>query len=707
MNKSLFLAKDDGESIEEHTQRLVLLFEGFCRLFYNKLTEKQKKLILLAIKYHDLGKMNSSFQAYIYKKMGKKVPDEFGDLSAYKNILDKDIPHGILSAAFIDEETLTAQGFDMQDIYLLVTAVSNHHVRSLQNRDSQTTIDKVIDDDLCKNAELYGMEYCDSYPVCNFNFLGSWGNITINNKPVSDLVWTEYAVIKGMLNKADYAASAKDDCMEIVPADAKAMTLVAMENKKFGLRPCQEYLLEHQNENIIMRASTGMGKTEAALIWAGEEKTFYTLPFKVSIDAIYKRIKDDSYYPADKLALLHSGALSALMEEENLSDDADQKRLMKKYDAIKNLSYPFTVCTVDQLFLFAFKANGTEILAATLCYSKIIIDEIQAYEPELLAKILYGLTLVQKFGCKFLIMTATLAKFIYEYLNKEIKDLKVDEPFYTQKIRHIPCLKEGEIDINDIRCHANKKVLVICNTVGKAQEIFNKLKESGLLAELLHSRFIQKDRAKKEKDIKYFAESNDRGIWVCTQLVEASLDIDFDILFTEMSTADSLLQRMGRCWRKREEEYNSSEPNIVVYDSRNGVSISGNGIYDADIYQRSLNCLQKYCNRPFSEYDKQIYVDEVYDTEQIKSTQYYKKFCETINSLKNNLSGKLSKENALKDFRHIEGDCVIPWKYYETTSEIYERIEATQDKKQRMHLNNELQSYTLNVNLRGGYSKLY
>ena len=69
---------------------------------------------------------------------------------------------------------------------------------------------------------------------------------------------------------------------------------------------------------------------------------------------------------------------------------------------------------------------------------------------------------------------------------------------------------------------------------------------------LLHSRYIRRDRAFLEKQIMDFAESEEAGIWITTQIVEASLDIDFDVLHTEMCTADSLLQRMGRCNRKED-----------------------------------------------------------------------------------------------------------------------------------------------------------
>ena len=59
-------------------------------------------------------------------------------------------------------------------------------------------------------------------------------------------------------------------------------------------------------------------------------------------------------------------------------------------------------------------------------------------------------------------------------------------------------------------------------------------------------------RAKLEKEIKEFSNNKEKsGVWITTQLVEASLDIDFDYLYTEMSTLDSLFQRLGRCYRKR------------------------------------------------------------------------------------------------------------------------------------------------------------
>ena len=55
--------------------------------------------------------------------------------------------------------------------------------------------------------------------------------------------------------------------------------------------------------------------------------------------------------------------------------DRDDTDIDEKYNRAKMLSQPLTVCTVDQLFKFVYKALGTEILAATLKYSKLILDE--------------------------------------------------------------------------------------------------------------------------------------------------------------------------------------------------------------------------------------------------------------------------------------------------------------------------------------------
>ena len=65
---------------------------------------------------------------------------------------------------------------------------------------------------------------------------------------------------------------------------------------------------DHKNDNVVVIAPTGSGKTEAALLWLDGEKGFYTLPLKVSSNAIYDRIKKKYFY--EDVALLHSDSMS-------------------------------------------------------------------------------------------------------------------------------------------------------------------------------------------------------------------------------------------------------------------------------------------------------------------------------------------------------------------------------------------------------------
>src|SRR5699024_906775 len=116
-------------------------------------------------------------------------------------------------------------------------------------------------------------------------------------------------------------------------------------------------------------------------------------------------------------------------------------------------------------------------------------------------------------------------------------------------------------------------ILVVCNTIKQAQLLYEELKELVDENELyiLHSKFIRKDRAKKENQILEFGQTFDKNkkldkqncIWISTSIVEASLDIDFDYLFTELQDLNSLFQRLGRVNRKGKKD--SSEYNSYVY----------------------------------------------------------------------------------------------------------------------------------------------
>lgn len=737
MDKEKYLAKSskknqyNEEPLERHTNKLINLFKDFISKYGEKFTKKEIDLIMLACEKHDLGKLNYKFQKEMYKKskLDFKENEEIENFyKEHKNL--NPIPHGILSCCFINSNELKEKyGFDKYDINVLATSIYNHHNREFNSDDYVDIFEEIIEKDLKVNAKNYGIEYCNS--------IGLSKNKIKNNKIEINIeyqynFWLKFIVVKGMLNKIDYAASTylynkKDtglDTLELMPDDASKYIEDAFKIKKEKDKnitfpnKVQEFMGKEENKdkNIIVVASTGIGKTEGALLWAGDSKTFYTLPIKVSINAIYKRIWDENYYDKNKFTFLHSDAKSIMRKDEEIDD------YQLKYIETRHLIYPLTICTVDQLFYFVFKSLGTEKYAATLKYSKIIIDEIQSYTPDIISFLIFGLKVINDLGGKFCIMTATLPPIVKYFLEETIgkENIKIAEkPFYKKDdngniiIRHKIKYAEGDFDYKKILKKAkDKKVLVICNTVKRSQDVYKKLKEENKQnteINLLHSRFIFEERKEKEKKIQEFAptkkeekRNNDAGIWISTQIVEASLDIDFDVLYTDMCSADSLLQRMGRCYRNR--IYAENDANVFIYNNKDSKKIGVGTVYDKDIFEFSVEHIQEYNNKIFTEEDKQDYINKVYDIEKLKNidneNSYYKTIKKNIKDLEILPIGGIDKETAEEQFRNIQNITVIPRIFYNELIEknIFQKYDEVFG-EEKMDIIEEIMNYTLSAPL--------
>lgn len=698
---------EEQKTLREHLDETVECAERFFEQYGKYFTEKEKALIFTACKYHDVGKANLVFQANISDEVDTK----------YKNI--KQIPHGFLSALTLSLEKLQTKIDDItnDDFKCLVTAVYYHHTRD----------DEFNADEIRKFSDNYFKDCFNE-----FSEISDWktkmvnrGKYLFNIKKndgvgIDEDLWHEYMLIKGMLNKFDWTVSSgKIGSEENIDFEKKK--LINNIDKRYGknLRTVQQYMREKADSNVVIIAPTGSGKTEAALYWLNGEKGFYTLPLKVSSNAIYKRIREE--YSFKDVALLHSESLQKYIEEsvdEQRKDD-EEKSAKEKFEKTKMFSVPLTISTVDQLFLFVYKALGTEIMAATLKYSKVIIDEIQSYEPRIVAALIYGLKTISQMGGKFAIMTATLPPVLLDFMNKYglIKnETYCFEDFSAENVmqRHMIKLYEQEFNLEEIAEESKtKKVLVICNTVKKAQETYRLLEEYTDNVYSLHARYIKKHRKMLEKNIMQFSENRESvGIWVTTQIVEASLDIDFDILYTEMCTADSLLQRMGRCNRKG--RYIPLKPNIKIYKTENANRQVKNrtentGIYYRDLFERSWECLSVYENQIFTEEQKINYINEVYDTEKIVNTEYYKEIEAYLEYFQELSVNELSKMDGKKKFRMIESVSVMPDKIYNENEDF---IEKYQHKIFDRHLGREakgilktkLDELTLSVTLYNEYS---
>ncbi|PZX05809.1 CRISPR-associated Cas3 family helicase [Psychrobacillus insolitus] len=673
---------NQAEMIWGHTNQLLIRYNSMKNLYPNILHAVDWDLLQLACYYHDVGKANTKFQNKLRKKE-ERIKDVYSDV--------KEIPHGYLSCAFVPIKELL-QKHSESEVKLLLKAIYYHH-----ERDKEVTEDSklIVKNDLISYTSMLVKQGFENVEVPKFHY-GKF----VKKESMNEEELYNFVKIKGLLNKLDFAASAHIDA-EIAPDNL--VEKLDLYLKKYGRNELQEYLYERQHQSHVIIGSTGIGKTEAALYWIGDSKGIFTLPLKVSINAIYDRLISKIGYKT--VGLLHSDTVSEYVKRRE-----DNEFDLTLVHQTKQFSNPLTICTLDQIVDFVGLYPGFEMKLAVLSYSKLVIDEIQMYSPKLAAFIVLGLKHITSVGGKFLIMTATFPPLIGEALQKlgihrepPKMFLKLDEN-NQPIIRHFMEIREKDLDIEDVLQEGvERKVLIIVNTVKKAQELYSQCKLFGIRAEVLHSRFINEDRARKEARIIEMGKltCEKKGIWITTQVVEASVDIDFDVLFTELSEAAGLFQRMGRVFRNR--IYKLNKPNVFVYTGEplpSGISAtSKKSVVDYTIYKKSKEVLLKYNNGFVSEKEKIDIVDAIYSREALEGSEYLKEFDEIVQQYLNTLAYETKDKPKLRD---IQNENIIPESVYRQYENEIQQIEIDlKDKKvswsQKIELLTQLKEYVVNI----------
>lgn len=661
------LAKPD-KTIKEHTMDLIEELNKLKKLGYIS-DDKLFSLVEKACIYHDIGKINKEFQKRIERSKDKKV--KFND--------EKEVAHNILSIYFIDDKKFS----DINDYLKVLHSVLNHHnyCNTFEvMRDKKELISELLEGYNTKKIKK-----------------------SIENKIAEIIEDKESIKIKGYLHKCDYNASA--GIVSEYPNNflEEALNNMMQEWKKSNSESdwneLQKFCIENRDENIIAVAQTGMGKTEAGLLWIGDNKGFFILPLRTAINAIYDRVRKNIIHEKDlehRLSILHSSSL------EYYLNNLENKKVDENFDLLeyenvgKQLSIPLNISTMDQLFDFVFKYQGYELKLTTLSYSKIVIDEIQMYSPELLAYLIYGIEKIVELGGKVAILTATLPPFIKDLLEKNIEFKYNPNGFTNDLKRHNLKVIEEEINPDDIyekyienkNAGKGNKILVVCNAIKQAQKIYEDLEK--ILPEediknlnILHSRFIRKDRLEKEECILEFGKTYDEnknidkknGIWISTSIVEASLDIDFDYLFTELQDLNSLFQRLGRCNRKGKKD--SSKHNCFIYTEIKSSNLRDGkyGFIDKEMYDLSKSAILSIKEKgQISEKEKINLINDYLTTDNLKNSDYMKDYDNEYGYIKSLTPYTINKKEI--ELRNINTIDIIPSPVYEENIEDIKDLET-------------------------------
>lgn len=693
-------AKSKGTTIREHTNKLLDNLENLKKHYRkeiqeliprelpDKLKERFWEILWLACEYHDYGKIHCKFQ----EKLGNESVKPIRGLP--------EVRHNLLSPLFVvylcEEDELT------KDIVSLL--VLHHH--PVEN--NLIKIDEVADVIQREFRQNFGF----GFDISSMKLLLKMPEERYIKEAIAEEFGIEYIpllkyyrLLKGLLLRIDHASSSKhaQEVEDEPPGDTLSFVDEFFRQKGSSPNEMQTFVRENRDKNLVIIAPTGAGKTEAGFIYL-QKKGFFMLPYRVSANGIYMRAEgifrnEENRNNRNYAGLLHSSALSYVLERDENREDIQNNQegtAFLNYFLSRNFAKPIIVSTPDQLMHFVFRYKGFEKYYATALYSKLVIDELQSYDPITLAFIVQGLEVLAQNGGKFLVMTATFPEFLrerFESMGVEFKTFNTQEKAY----HHVQVIDDSIDNYMEkmIELSQKVKVLVVVNTVRKAVELKEKFEKAGLQnVKLLHSRFILQHRKKKEIEIMGFFNSQEKGLWITTQLAEVSLDLDADYLFTELSTADSLIQRMGRCNRKGQKS--TDEPNVFIFTK----DCSGVGpVYYKHLHERTLRNLK---NGLWDWDFKWKLVEKVYSESALKGTEYWKNFRRAESYIKNLWEGAdsliRSKSEAQDLFRDINAVQVIPEKLKkDVESRLQEWEKAKGDFIKRTKLLNDILEYSFSL----------
>ncbi|WP_399094190.1 CRISPR-associated helicase Cas3' [Streptomyces sp. BBFR2] len=462
-------------------------------------------------------------------------------------------------------------------------------------------------------------------------------------------------LLQGAVTLADHLSSAHQQLATTQPLDASTRSRIDKHLAQRGAtaRPHQIAAGDVVG-HLLLRAPTGSGKTEAALLWAatqvahladhtgGVPRVFYTLPYLASINAMTTRLQgllDNER----AVGVAHSRAASyhlarAIAPEDGQDSDPDgtpcradaAAKAVSRAAATKLFQETLRVGTPYQLLRAALAGPAHSGILVDATNSVFILDELHAYDAQRLGYILASARLWERLGGRIAVLSATLPKALATLFTQTLahSTTEVHSPDLGLPPRHRLTTRDYHLTDPQATTEIRRRlangdsVLVVANNVAHALELYDTLAPAAHAhhgprsALLLHSRFKRRDRSAIEKDItERFGTRGPRqpGLLVATQVVEVSLDVDFDVLFTAAAPLEALLQRFGRINRI------ASRPpaDVIVHapawtTHRGSNGHFADGIYPREPVEAGWDILTEQDGRIVDEADATQWLDTIY-----------------------------------------------------------------------------------------------
>jgi CRISPR-associated endonuclease/helicase Cas3 len=547
---------------------------------------------------HDIGKAHSFFQSFTIRQESPSPKEQ------RKYGLRPPFRHEISSLAFLSLLD--------ESIWPVVTEMIISHHKSVNGKKGILELTSELGE---SNFDLH-LENWDIWAPKALNILK---NLGVSIKDVSrkdafeNLEWVyEYcenleegwSPWRGLLMAADHFVSATEGFAPTnIPTLFKVPDTSAFDLKD-PLFPLSLRKAEQKEPHTLLVAPTGAGKTNY-LLRRCKKRIFYVLPFQASINAMYDRLRQA--LSSEDVRIKHgSSKLVDLQRGDSYSSTIQA-----------HVGAGIKVMTPFQLTAILFGKLSFEAQILDIRGMDVILDEIHTYSDEAQAIVLALVEQLVRLDCRVHIGTATMPSVLYQklkvilHIKGGVAEVDLNREELETYDRHIVYKIDEDAwpEILQRAIEKGEKVLLVFNTVKKAQTVFRYIAENELFQEinklLIHSRFRRNDRYTREQKLIEMAEQSKPCILVSTQVVEVSLDISFDRMITEAAPIDSLIQRFGRINRKRKHE------TIGLLKPVHILKPNGNVLpYKKDIIEKSFQVLPD--DESLRVTDLQKFIDTVY-----------------------------------------------------------------------------------------------
>jgi CRISPR-associated endonuclease/helicase Cas3 len=375
-----------------------------------------------------------------------------------------------------------------------------------------------------------------------------------------------------------------------------------------------ELALPIEPQIVVIEDGTGSGKTEAALLLAARlmaaglgEGVFLAMPTMATANAMHARLAAalGGLFEANATLVLAHGRAAlakalARREASGRRDESDAARWCDAWIADSRKTALFASAgagTIDQGFLGILPKKHLTLRQYALAGRVLVVDEAHACDAYMGEELKVLVEMQARLGGSVIVLSATLthnqrAELVMAYargrgahvsrmaeidgsmrsaayplLTRYCASTGVEEHAVDTALDHIRSVAIASLPSRAAVAEAalaaaarGAAVAIVCNAVDPAIATFEALLAAGAAPErthLFHARFAMGDRLTIERDVQAWfgrasePETRAGRILVATQVIEQSLDVDFDVMFTDLAPADLVVQRAGRLWRHR------------------------------------------------------------------------------------------------------------------------------------------------------------